>query len=128
MSDIRITGANEELTKPSGHGILYNVHFTLSEQPDRIWIDAFDEARSFARHSMWREARVSGRHVVVHCPLDEAQRHLLDIKEDVETANAARRLALATQEQQRQREVAQRERERTTVRDTLRHLKFEDSE
>lgn len=112
FTDISILSVNTDASTPYENTALFEVHLTLSAQPPSEWSDCFAEARSFARHTMWRSAWIEGNHIVIRCvPEEMAKYHLEDLKQDVTTANTAYRRLLAQHEQQRQRhnhQVAER--------------------
>lgn len=125
MQDIVIVRADEAMTEseppPSAMKWIY---FKLSATPPREWTKIFDGERSYPRHSMWRDARIYGAHIKVHCPLAEAQRHLDDLKEDVQNANAKYRAWLSEQKQRHATEAEAQARDRQEVSDALGKLKF----
>lgn len=102
FKDIEIKEVDQEETlKHKGPESLYWVHLKLSARPPPVWVKIFDGERSFARHSMWREAKVSGQYIAVHCPIPEIERyHKRDLLEDVKNTN------------QKYREFAEKERAR----------------
>ncbi|XXX81487.1 hypothetical protein WMF30_22280 [Sorangium sp. So ce134] len=123
-TDITIIGADQALTKRIENTSLYRVHFRLSERPDSEWSSLFSEQRKFPRHSMWRDAYVSGNNIVVECTLEEVERHLKDIKEDVAATNG-RHAELRHKEAQRAARLQQQKQaESEEVANALKKLKF----
>ncbi len=65
---------------------------------------------------MWRRAWVEGAYIVVHCPVDELQRHHLpDLKQDVAETNRTYRdlLQQARMREARAQQLAEEERRKT---------------
>jgi hypothetical protein len=125
MNDLRITGADPDLTHRTT-GDLYDVYFTLSKEPDRVWIDAFEASRRLPRHEKWRHMWITGRHIVVQCELDEAKMHLRDLKQDVENANDAHRADAMRLKKLHDTYAEKDEREREDVLEALGKLQFDD--
>lgn len=90
FEDIKIVRVDKDQTyQPDPGRSLYHVHFELSTAPPAEWVAIFDAERRFPRHSMWRNAWVEDRYVVVHCPLAEVKaHHAADIATDVASTNA----------------------------------------
>jgi len=64
------------------------MHLKLSAHPTAEWAQLFKNQRQFPRHSMWREAWVEGRYIVVDCvPEEIKQYHLRDLNEDAAVVN-----------------------------------------
>lgn len=97
FADISITGVDTANTR-NVEGALYDVPLILSARPPAEWVAMFDAARSFARHSMWCRARVSGGAVIVQCCLDGAHvlaaaaRSETRVAEDVDDLGRSRSL------------------------------------
>jgi hypothetical protein len=125
MQDISITGVDDGMTESDpAPSKMKRIFFKLSATPPSEWAQLFTEERRFPRHSMWRRAHVYGSHIQVHCPLDEAQKHLDEFKEDVKNVNAKYRAWLA-QEKQRQSVEAEADAEnKQEISDALGKLKF----
>lgn len=124
FADISITGVDTANTR-NVEGALYDVPLILSARPPAEWVAMFDAARSFARHSMWCRARVSGGAVIVQCCLDEVEQyHLRDVTEDVATANTKYRAYLDEVERKRARQAEAAEQERVRIEQALGGLKF----
>jgi hypothetical protein len=126
FEDITIIGVDKNrLYRPDPKKELYNVYFELSAVPPSEWVQIFDGERRFPRHTMWRRAWIEGKHVVVHCCLDEIKSyHLRDLKEDVATSNKKYREylhRLALEEMKEQKRV---EEERKSIDDALKGLDF----
>lgn len=88
FEDIKIVDL-ETKVEPSGSGsAMRRVFLRLSGEPPQLWAELFDREREFPRHTMWREAHVSGNHIVVDCVPEEIEKyHLSDLKQDVANAN-----------------------------------------
>ena len=99
--DINIIGVDKQKTQPSSDSpFLFNVHFELTNNPPKKWTEIFNGERNFPRHSMWRRAYISGKYVIVDCPLEELEKyHIKDIKEDIQNTNTKYR-GVIFQEQQ----------------------------
>lgn len=128
FSDITIVGVDEAETlkhkdpPPSG---LYWVHLKLSALPPPDWATLFAEEHRFPRHSMWREARVSGQYVTVHCPIDEfVPHHQSEVVEDVKNTNLKYREHLERARARKEREQKVQERERVAALKGLGKIKF----
>ncbi|TGL45675.1 toll/interleukin-1 receptor domain-containing protein [Leptospira meyeri] len=108
FNDITIVGADKQRTQISRPGTkLYNVYLELSEQPPRKWIELFNSERDFPRHSMWRNARINDKYIIIECPLNELEQyHLKDLKEDVMKSNSKYR-GILFQEMQSAARLAQ---------------------
>ncbi|EOQ90720.1 TIR domain protein [Leptospira yanagawae serovar Saopaulo str. Sao Paulo = ATCC 700523] len=108
FNDITIVGADKQRTQISRPGTkLYNVYLELSEQPSRKWIELFNSERDFPRHSMWRNARINDKYIIIECPLNELEQyHLRDLKEDVMKSNSKYR-GILFQEMQSAARLAQ---------------------
>jgi hypothetical protein len=110
FKDIQIVDLNVDATQPSGRGgALREMHLQLSDTPPAPWSEIFRNEHRFPRHSMWREAWISGNHIVVDCVPEELEGdHLPYLKQDVENANHKYRHYLTKvahrEEQQRQSE------------------------
>jgi hypothetical protein len=79
------TSKTEQSRTASGLRLMY---LQLSQTPSSEWEQIFDNQRQFPRHTMWREARIEGRYIVVDCvPEEMEQYHLRDLKEDVNVVN-----------------------------------------
>jgi len=125
--DIAIIGLDVDATKPSQVASgLRHMYLQLSAQPPSEWQQLFDQERRFPRHSMWREAWVEGRHIVVDCvPEEIEQYHLRDLKEDVAKTNEKYRdyLGKVARAQKQQQEAEQKEKSRLD--DLKSRLKFD---
>lgn len=124
---LKIVGIVKEKTKQdSQYPGLQNYYFRLSRHPSNAWERHFIEARRFPRHTMWRQAWVEGDCIVVKCALDELQRyHLIDLKQDVETANNALAQDIVAEQSRRAHEEEQKARERAKRDAALDRLKFD---
>lgn len=114
--DIRIVKLAVEKTRQSqtapGLRLMY---LELSESPPHPWTLLFDQERAFPRHSMWRDARIEGRYIVVDCVPEELEKyHLQDLKQDVLNSNQKyvqwQAKAAAQAAQRAQKEVQERQR------------------
>jgi len=116
FTDIAIIGLDVDATKPSQAASgLRHMYLQLSVEPPSEWQQLFDQERRFPRHSMWREAWVEGRHIVVDCVPEEIERyHLRDLNEDVAKANEKYRdyLGKVARAQQQQQQAEQKEKSR----------------
>jgi hypothetical protein len=93
---IRIVELDIDRTLPSQKASgLRLMHLKLSAHPHADWVQLFENQRRFPRHTMWRDASVSGWYIVVDCVPEELQQHLSDLKEDVTAVNAAYQTHLA---------------------------------
>ncbi|PJZ59686.1 toll/interleukin-1 receptor domain-containing protein [Leptospira adleri] len=99
--DLSLIGVDKQKTQISRPGTsMYNVYLELSFAPPQKWSEVFESERRFPRHSMWRNAMIRGKYIIVECPLDELEKyHLRDIKEDISNSNAKYR-GILFQEQQ----------------------------
>ena len=89
-TQLKIVSLDTSLTKPSSSGgsAMRDMYLELSEVPPSGWSNFFDQERNFPRHSMWREARIKGKYIVIDCVPEELENyHLSDLKEDVLNAN-----------------------------------------
>lgn len=123
-AELKSVGIDKEKTQQDREfSGLQHYYFQLSRTPPRGWAEHFTKARQFPRHSMWREAWVTGEYVVVKCALEEIERyHLRDLKVDVATANATLAQAQAAAKARRQYEMEQAnkaQQERNAVLDKL---------
>ncbi len=125
--NLRIVGIVKEKTQQDREfSGLQHYYFQLSGNPPPGWKKHFDESRRFPRHSMWREAWVSGDCVAVKCALNELERyHLRDLKQDVETANEKYAQEIVAQEARRRHEQEQREKEEAKRNAALDKLNFD---
>jgi len=94
---ISILDLDVDKTRPSRTASgLRLMYLQLSAHPTTEWAQLFKNQRQFPRHSMWREAWVEGRHIVVDCvPEEIKQHHLADLKIDVGATNSAYQIYLA---------------------------------
>ncbi|MGH7249662.1 MAG: hypothetical protein ACREGC_01690 [Minisyncoccia bacterium] len=113
---IRILDLDVDKTQPSRTASgLRLMHLKLSAHPTAEWAQLFKNQRQFPRHSMWREAWIEGRDIVVDCvPEEIKQYHLRDLKEDVGAVNNAYQnyLNRVAADQERIAKEQQAERER----------------
>lgn len=125
MQDIQITGVDEnKIQSEPPPSLMKRIYFRLSATPPREWAEIFAAERKFPRHSRWREAKVLGSHIEVYCPLEELQRHLDDLKEDVKSSNLKYRGWLDA-EKRRQGAAADAEaEEKQKIHDVVGKLKF----
>lgn len=124
FNDIKIVGLDTQFTSESARGsAMRNMHLRLSASAPQEWIEIFEGERAFPRHSMWREAHVSGNHIVVDCvPGEIEQYHLRDLKTDVANTNQKYRdyLSRVAQVDEHQRQATADEQQRLTeLRDRL---------
>jgi len=124
FKDIKVVGLNVEATQPSGRGgALREMHLQLSDTPPGPWSEIFRNEHQLPRHSMWREAWISGDHIIVDCVPEELKGdHLPYLKEDVANTNQKYRqyLTKVAQQEQRQREAEHKEDQRLKgIRDDL---------
>lgn len=116
FEDIRIVGLDEERTRnPDPSYDLYDMYLELSSTAPVPWAKLFAKEWSFPRHTLWREAEVSGGYVVIHCVPDELEeKHLPHLKEAVQKVNEKYREYVAMQEasERRRAEAERKERER----------------
>jgi hypothetical protein len=127
FTDIAIIGLDVDATKPSQAASgLRHMYLQLSAEPPSEWQQLFNQGRRFPRHSMWRDAWVEGRHIVVDCvPEEIEQYHLRDLKEDAAKTNEKYRdyLGKVAGAQQQQQEAEQKEKSRLD--DLKNRLKFD---
>lgn len=116
FKEIRITSLADHKTQRSQKASgLRLVHLTRSGEPPGEWVQLFEEARRFPRHSMWRGAWIEGSDIVIECvPEEIEQHHLKDLKEDVATANQqfVQRAARVDAQNAKRQEEERKERER----------------
>ena len=104
---------------------LYNVYFELSCEPPISWVKFFNESRRFPRHSMWREAWVNGKYIVVRCCLDEVKKyHANDIKEDVKNANEKYNEHLSLKAEEEKKKKVEEEEEKRNIEEALGDIEF----
>ncbi len=127
FKDIKIIGIDSSRTyKPDPNTGLYNIYFELSDYPPSEWVQIFDAERRFPRHSMWREAWVEGKYIVVYCPPDEVKRfHLNDIKYDTVTCNVKYKGFLEDEAAQKMHEIQKEKEEKAKVDSAFKDLNFE---
>lgn len=127
FADILIVGLNEErCNKASPDLELYSMYLKLSDSPPVEWRKLFSERRNFPRHSMWRDARISGDHIIISCVPEELERyHLRDLKEDVDYCNGQYRKYLDTVSKKEVRELKERQAELERLKELNRRLKFD---
>ena len=127
FEDVRIVELDVDATQPSASGSAMRLmHLTLSCGPPSGWSGLFDEQRRFPRHSMWRKAYVSARHIVVDCVPDEIERyHLRDLKEDVAAVNEKYRQLVAQEAAQASAKHQRDQEERDDLRSIADRLDFE---
>lgn len=89
FEDIQIIGIDRDLTyRPDETKALFDVYLTLSSIPPPEWIELFEVERQIPRHSMWRRAWIEDDNIVIHCTPEEVkERHLADLKQDVQAVN-----------------------------------------
>ena len=124
--DIAIRGVDKERTyNPNPSKALYRVYFELSGYPPQEWVEIFDAERQFPRHTMWREAYVDGKHIVVYCVPHEVKKyHARDIKKDVDTCNQKYRAYLHAEAIRRAKEQREEQEERHALGTALEGLDF----
>jgi hypothetical protein len=106
--DVSVIGVNKQRThNPSPNMLLYDVYLEMSTTPPSMWANILEEEHRFPRSSLWRRARVEGKYIVVHCPLNEVADHLEYLKEDVKNANK-KYLEWMERELARQKALAER--------------------
>jgi hypothetical protein len=127
FTEIRIVDLEVERTEqsPTASGLRL-MHLSLSANPPDEWTQIFDQERGFARHTMWREARIEGRHIVVDClPEELEQYHLRDLKQDVATTNGKYREWLVRRDEIAAREAEQKKAELERLRSVKAGLNFD---
>jgi hypothetical protein len=106
--DVAMVGVDKNRTQnPNPNKLLYDVYLEMSTTPPSMWANILEEEHRFPRISLWRRARVEGKYIVVHCPLNEVADHLEYLKEDVKNANI-KYLEWLEKELARQRDLAER--------------------
>ncbi len=130
FQDIRITGFDENRThNPDETKGLYDIYLTLSTRPTTIWGNIFEQERRFPKHTMWRRARVSGSHIVLHAPLEELEEyHLHDLHVNVRNTNVKYRKYLEEQAKIEKQNQAAKDAEKKKLSDFKNRLKFDQDE
>jgi hypothetical protein len=126
FEDINIVDLDTSRSHQSGAATgMFDMYLSLSSTPPSAWSQIFDQERSFPRHSMWRRARISGKHIMVHCAPEEIEKyHLNDLKQDVKNANEKYRLFLLEQQRRQAREAEATSAEQQRLADIKGRLKF----
>ena len=125
--DIHITDLDEQLSERVEPGSpMWRFYFKLSAEAPNVWQQIFEKGRKFPRHTMWRRAEASSRHIVLKAPLDEIEMHKSDLDEDMAYTNAAYRKHLEEVHQQEMREAEATQDDRSLLQD-LRQKLFDDS-
>ena len=124
FEDIKIVDLDVSATRSSGRGgALREMYLQLSNTPSAPWSEIFQNERAFPRHSMWRDAWISGEYIVVDCVPEELERdHLPYLKQDVANTNQKYReyLTKCAQHEQRQHQAQDKEDQRLKgIRDSL---------
>ena len=125
--DIHITDLDEQRSaRIEPVSAMWRFYFTLSAQAPTAWQQIFKKGREFPRHSLWRKAKATNRHIVLEAPLDEIERHKSDLDEDMAYTNAAYRKHLEAVHQQKMREEEEAQDDHSLLHD-LRQKLFDDS-
>lgn len=127
FKDIEITGVDEKetLRHQGATPAMYWVHLKLSARPPPDWVKIFDGERSFPRHTMWREAKVQGQYIAVHCPIDEIEQyHKRDLLEDVKNTNLKYREFTEKVRRRQEEERAKAAAAQKSASDALKKIKF----
>jgi hypothetical protein len=126
FEDVKIVGADDaRTTKDRQYPGLHHVHLRLSQRPPSEWVDVFLEQRSRTKESLERRARVEGEFLVLVCPLNEVERHLPRLKQEISAANARYRELSAKMVAAEASRRAADEAEQQEKRNTLGKLKFD---
>ena len=76
--DIEIIDVDKKKThKVTPEEEMYYVYLKLSKNPTSQWSEIFLEERKFPRHTMWRDAWIEGKYIVIECALDEVKKYHL---------------------------------------------------
>ena len=102
------------------------MYLELSESPPPEWQSLFTEKRKFPRHSMWREAWIEGKYIVVHCvPEEIEQYHLKDLREDVQNVSLKYNQLLEQQRRNLKDDERRKQEEREKLESIRKKLKFD---
>jgi hypothetical protein len=126
FEDIRIIEIDDlKSYNPDPSRSLYNVYFKLSKIPPIEWQEVFNAERRFPRHTMWREAWISGDYIIVHCVPDEVEEyHAKDLIQDVTNTNEKYRKYLAEKEIKEAKEKEKRNEESAMLNKLKNKIKF----
>jgi hypothetical protein len=128
FTDIKIVGADDELTNAPNPSkpAMYDVYLKLSADPPPEWAQLFDQEWQNRFYSIKRRGRVEGDHIVIHCALDEIERHHMpELNETLARVNeryqqyAGQQVCRAQQQADRQAAADQQKK------DALGRLKFD---
>jgi hypothetical protein len=124
FDDIKIVEIDDNRSyKPDERKALYNVYLKLSNQPTSEWQQIFEAERKFPRHTMWRRAWIEGKHIVIHCGLEEIEKyHLNDLQEDVNNSNKKYRDYLTEMARKESKEVLEKKSEKDKLLEIKRKL------
>ena len=50
---------------------MFRFYFTLSAEATPVWEQLFEEERRYPDHTLWRNARAEGWHIILECPPNE---------------------------------------------------------
>ena len=124
--DVKITGMDPDLTRPSGRGKLDNVVLTLTPHPDWQWSKTFAALWKQHFYMMKRDAEVSGNGLVVTCVPDELGEGLLEeLKKVVAQTNDAVKAQEAAHREAQAQQAAEAEAYRAGVEKAAKGLKFD---
>lgn len=113
--DVKITGMDQQATRPSGVGKLYDVVLNLSPIPPSDWSEIFDHYWKHHMYMMKRSATTFGSIITVQCMPEELEGGLLnELKKVVAQTNQQFKVHIGDVEahEQAQRDKAAQERER----------------
>jgi hypothetical protein len=124
---IRITGLDiDKCHALAGEPILQHLFLHLSDVPPSDWKAIFSREHSRPRGSVWREAWIEGRYILITCPLEEFEHyHLAYLKEDVNNTNEKYKLSIAQQEERTARRLQAKEDEKRKLQELNNRLRFD---
>lgn len=121
--DIHITDLDEQRSKRIDlDKAKWRFYFKLSAKAPKAWQQLFEQGRRSPRHTLWRRARATDRHIVLEAPPDEVEMHKSDLDEDMAYTNAAYRKHLEAVQQQKAREEAAAQDDRSLLHDLRQKL------
>ena len=104
--DITITDLDERLSERIEPGRnMWRFYFKLSAEAPTVWRQIFEEGRRFPRHTMWRRAEATSKHIVLKAAPEEIEMHKSDLDEDMAYTNATYRKHLELMLEQEKREA-----------------------
>ena len=124
---IRITGIDiDRCHALAGDPTLQHLYLHLSDVPPSDWKAIFIREHSVPRGSVWREAWIEDRFILITSSLEEFERyHLTYLKEDVNNANAKYQLLIAQQKEREARRLQAQEDEKRKLQELNTRLKFD---